>query len=105
MKFTHDQYRVRFKHKIRTTLFFYYFFPVLVAFAVLGFSFYWISQATIERELGLRLQLSSQYVASHVQTFHISALKIFDSQSQTYQSLEKKFQNLIQNEKIQDNAC
>ncbi|MEZ4705046.1 MAG: HAMP domain-containing sensor histidine kinase [Bdellovibrionota bacterium] len=100
MKVQHDQYRLNVKHKIRTTLFFYYFFPILVVFSVLGFSFYWLGQQTIERELGDRLTLATKYIVNNVKPFQLSALEIHDRGSQTYQRLYERTFFLLENQEI-----
>ncbi|MCC7460435.1 MAG: HAMP domain-containing histidine kinase [Proteobacteria bacterium] len=85
---------VRFRSRIQNTLLFYYLFPILVIFILLGAYFYLATERLLDQELGKRLNSVALFASYQIKPFHLSALRLNDPTNQTYTSLEERFSEL-----------
>lgn len=91
----------KFRSRIQNTLLFYYLFPILIIFILLGAYFYFSAERLLDEELGKRLNAVSLFAANQIKPFHLSSLKLFDSTTQTYASLKEKFAEIKKKNEIE----
>ena len=92
---------VRFRSRIQNTLLFYYLFPILVIFAVLGTYFYFSTEGLLDRELGQRLISVSNFAATQIKPYYLSSLKLQNPNNLTATSLKEKFNEMRQKNEIE----
>lgn len=85
---------VRFRSRIQNTLLFYYLFPILVIFILLGAYFYLKTERLLDHELGKRLNSVALFASYQIKPFHLSALRLNDPTNQTYTTLKERFSDL-----------
>jgi len=101
VKSLHTSILVRFRSRIQNTLLFYYLFPILVIFVMLGAYFYFSTERLLDVELGKRLNSVSLFASNQIKPFHLSALELMDPTNQTSTTLKEKFNEIRKKNEIE----
>lgn len=85
---------LRYPHKIRNVLMLYYLVPIGILLTILGTFFYFTAKKSLDEEMGRRLKTIAESTAFQIKEYHVKALNLMDTQSQTYLSLKAKFEEI-----------
>ena len=91
---------VKFRSRIQNTLLFYYLFPILVIFIMLGAYFYFSTERLLDNELGKRLNSIALNAAGQIKPYHLSSLRLNDPTNLTSTSLKDKFNEIKKKNQI-----
>lgn len=91
---------VKFRSRIQNTLLFYYLFPILVIFVLLGAYFYFSTERLLDNELGKRLNTVALFASNQIKPFHLSSLELMDPTNQTATTLKEKFSEIQKKNEI-----
>lgn len=91
---------VKFRSRIQNTLLFYYLFPILVIFIMLGVYFYFSTERLLDTELGKRLNSVALNAAGQIKSYHLSSLRLNDPTNLTATSLKDKLNEIKKKNQI-----
>ena len=91
---------VKFRSRIQNILLFYYLFPILIIFVLLGAYFSFSTERLLDRELGKRLNSVALYASTQIKPYHLSSLRLNDPTNQTATSLKEKLNEIKKKNEI-----